>query len=90
MLRFKFVDLFIVKNVVFCMYGRLTNSSFLFKPSRSFISVKTVFSNSGGIKTLRFDENSESDFSHESNTFSNDENVKIQLLKMIFLCLKEE
>ena len=40
--------------------------------------VKTVFSDSGGLKTLRFDKHSESDFSHKTNTFSYDENVKIK------------
>ena len=39
--------------------------------------VKTLFSDSGGLKTLRFDENFESHFSHKTNTFSYDENVKM-------------
>ena len=43
------------------------------------IGVKTVFSHSRGLKTWRFDENWESDFSHKTNTFSYDENVKIIL-----------
>ena len=38
--------------------------------------VKTVFSHSRGLKTWRFDKNWVNDFSHKTNTFSYDENVK--------------
>ena len=40
--------------------------------------VKTVFSDSGGFKTFKSDENFESHFSHKNNTFSYDENVKTE------------
>ena len=40
--------------------------------------VDLIEMNSGGLKTKRFDENSKSDFSHKTNTFSYDENVKDQ------------
>ena len=39
--------------------------------------VKTVFSNSGALKTWRYAVNSKSDFSHKANTFLYDEIVKI-------------
>ena len=45
--------------------------------------VKTVFSDSGGLKTQIFDENFESHFSHKTNTFSCDENVKIRKISCI-------
>ena len=41
------------------------------------------FSDSGGLKTWRYDGNSESDFSHKTNTFSYDENVKKSTLEII-------
>ena len=41
--------------------------------------VKTVLSQSGGLKTWRFDENWGGQILHKSNTFS-DENVKINIL----------
>ena len=41
--------------------------------------VKTVFSQSGGLKTWRFDENWGGQILHKSNTFS-DENVKMSVL----------
>ena len=40
--------------------------------------VKTGFSDSGCLKTQRYDENFDSNFSHETNTFPYDENVKIK------------
>ena len=51
-------------------------------------SVKTVFSDSECLKTLRFDKNSECDFSHKTNTFSYDENVKTLLKVLFFVSLK--
>ena len=42
-------------------------------------SIKIIFSDSGGLNTQIFDENFGSPFSHKSNTFTYDENVKIKL-----------
>ena len=43
------------------------------------IFVKTIFSNSGGLKTSKFDENSESDFSHKTGTISYNKDVQTLL-----------
>ena len=44
---------------------------------RHFRKKYNSFSDSGALKTYKFDENFESDFSHKTNTFSYDKNVKM-------------
>ena len=40
--------------------------------------VKSVFSDSEGLKTSRFDKNCKNHFAHKINTFSYDEDIKIK------------
>ena len=53
----------------YCVYRRQTDR-------HTDTDVKDIFPNSMGLKIWRFDENWKSYFSHKTNTFSYDENVK--------------